>query len=52
MHCFCVLFKVDQLAGGYFTICYNEVLDKHGKGSGKSASGPLSHVSDESGFNY
>ena len=31
MHFFCLLFKVAKLAGGYFNVCYNEVLDKNKK---------------------
>ena len=33
VHLFFLVFKSNQLAGGYFTICYNELLDKHENGS-------------------
>ena len=47
---FHLLFKVDQLVGGDFTICYDEVLDKHKQGSRRLASRPVSHGSDAFGF--
>ena len=46
MHFFCLLFEVDQLAGGYFTIYYNDVLANHEQGNRKLSSRPVSHGSD------
>ena len=51
VHRFRLLFKVDKLAGRYFTICCDEVLDKHEQGSVKLASCPVSPGCDLFGFN-